>query len=77
MEGFNVIEAQILNAAKKNDLSLKDQEENLWTAAAGREEAVRVDLVRVNGRAVWQAVNVNLVRVGGYPISKGELLGKK
>ena len=35
-----------------------------------------MDVVGTGGRAVWQAVNVNLREVGDPPISKGELLGR-
>ena len=45
-------------------------------AVARGEETIKVDLVRIDGKGIWQAINVNLARVGGYPISKGELIGK-
>ena len=46
-------------------------------AVAGREEAVKVDVVSIGGVAIWRVVDVNVREVGGAPISKGELLGKK
>lgn len=46
-------------------------------AVARGEEIVKVDVVRVGGRAIWRAVDVNVREVGGSPISKGELLGKE
>ena len=46
-------------------------------AVARGEEIIKVDLVGIDGKGIWQAININLARGGGYPISKRELLGKE
>ncbi|MBA7630015.1 hypothetical protein ES703_37523 [subsurface metagenome] len=46
-------------------------------AIAAREGIIKVDVVSIGGVAIWRVVDVNVREVGGSPISKGELLGKK
>jgi len=46
-------------------------------AVAGREEVVKVDLIRIGSWDIGGVVDVNLEKIGGYPIDKGEPLGKE
>ena len=46
-------------------------------AVAGREGTVKVDVVSIGGVAIWRVVDVNVKEIGGSPVNKGELTGKK